>query len=106
MGPTIVAHDVRIASPAGQGELLEAGRVAVRLAPLALLRGEPRSRRLLIEDASIDLNTWEAVANGTGPTEPGEANAGVYPRLLSASAELLAQQPELQELALHRVVLN
>ena len=78
----------------------------MRLAPAALLRGELRGRRLLIEDATIDLNTREAVANGTGPVEPGKANAGVYRRLLSASAELLAEQPELQELALHRVVLN
>ena len=106
MGSTIVAHDVRIASPAGQGDLLRAGRVVVRLAPVALLRGEPRSRRLLIEDTSIDLDTWGTVVHSTGPAEPGEANDGVYSRLLSASAELLALQPELRELALRRVVLN
>jgi hypothetical protein len=106
LGPTIVAHDVRIASPAGQGDLLRAGRVAVRLAPVALLRGELRSRRLLIEDASIELDTRGAVAHSTGPAEPGEAGAGGYPWPLSASAELLARQPELQELVLYRVVLN
>jgi hypothetical protein len=76
------------------------------LAPVALLRGEPRSRRLLIEDASIDLDTWGTVVHSTGPAEAGEANTGVYPRLLSASAELLARQPELRELVLRRVALN
>ncbi|MEA2079128.1 MAG: hypothetical protein U9P00_04595, partial [Pseudomonadota bacterium] len=106
IGPTIVAHEVRIASPAAQGDLLRAGRVAVRLAPVALLRGEPRSMRLLIEDASIELDTRGAVARSTGAAEPAEANAGDTPRLLSAGAELLARQPELQELVLHRVVLN
>jgi len=106
MGYTIVAHDVRIASPAGQGDLLRAGRVVVRLAPVAMLRGKPRSRRLLIEDASIDLDTRGTVARSTGPVEQAEASAGVYPRLLSAGAELLVRQPELRELVLHRVVLN
>jgi len=106
MGPTIVAHDVRIAGPAGQGDQFRAGRVAARLAPVALLRGEPRSRRLLIEDASIELNLREAVAHGTRPAEQGEADDGVYARLLSASAELLARQPELRKLVLHRVALN
>jgi len=105
-GPAIVAHDVRIASPAGQHDLLRAGRVAMRLAPLALLRGELRSVQLQIDDASIDLDTREAVAHGTGPAEPGEENTGAYSRLLSASARLLTQQPELRELVLHRVVLN
>jgi len=62
--------------------------------------------RLLIEDASIDLQTGGAVARTTDPAEPGEANAEGYPRLLSASALMLARQPELQELLLHRVVLN
>jgi hypothetical protein len=106
LDPTIIAHDVRIASPAGEGDLLRAARVAVRLAPVALLRGEQHSMRLLIEDASIDLDAWGAVAHSTGPAEPGEVNAGVYPQLLSTSVELLARQPELQELVLHRVVLN
>ena len=106
LDPTIIAHDVRIASPAGEGDLLRAARVAVRLAPVALLRGEQHSMRLLIEDASIDLDAWGAVAHSTSPAEPGEVNAGVYPQLLSTSAELLARQPELQELVLHRVVLN
>jgi uncharacterized protein involved in outer membrane biogenesis len=87
MGATIVAHDVRIASPAGQGDLLRAGRVVVRLAPVALLRGSPRSRRLLIEDASIDLDTRRTVAHSMGPAEPGETNAGVYSRLLSRQAQ-------------------
>jgi hypothetical protein len=106
LDPTIIAHDVRIASPAGEGDLLRAARVAVWLAPVALLRGEQHSMRLLIEDASIDLDAWGAVAHSTGPAEPGEVNAGVYPQLLSTSAELLARQPELQELVLHRVMLN
>ena len=106
MGPVIVAHDVRIASPAGQGDLLRAGRVTVWLVPVALLRGEPRSRRLLIEDTSVDLGNRGAVAPGVEPAEPGDTNAGVYSRLLSENAELLLQQPELQELLLHRVVLN
>jgi hypothetical protein len=106
MGPIIVAHDVRIASPAGQDELLRAGRIAVRLAPVALLRGEPRSVRLLIEDASIELDTRGGVAHGTGPAEPGKVDAGVYPPLLTAGAALLARQPELQQLTLRRVVLN
>ncbi|MCK5481073.1 MAG: hypothetical protein KAJ06_08000, partial [Gammaproteobacteria bacterium] len=47
LGPTIVAHDVRIPSPTGQGDLLRAGRVAVRLALVSLLRGEPHGVRLL-----------------------------------------------------------
>lgn len=106
MDPVIVAQDVRIASPVEQSGLLRAGRVAVRLAPVALLRGELHGRRLLIEDATIELDTRRAVPHSTGHAEPGEANAGVYPRLLSISAELLARQPELQELVLHRVVLN
>jgi len=106
LDPSIVAHEVRIASPAGEGDLLRAARVAVRLAPVALLRGEQHSMRLLIEDASIDLDAWGAVAHSTGPAEPGEVNAWVYPQLLSTSAELLARQPELQELVLHRVMLN
>jgi hypothetical protein len=104
LSPTIVARDVRIARPAGQGDLLQAGRVAVRLAPVALLRGELSSLRILIDDASIDLGTRVAVAHSTDPAEPGIANIGGYP--LSASAELLARQPELQELVLRRVVLN
>ena len=104
LDPTVVAHDVRIASPAGQADLLVAGRVAVRLAPLALLRGELHGVRLLIEDASIGLDSREVVANRGGPVEPGDA--GVYARLLSASAGLLAGQPELEELVLQRVVLN
>ena len=104
LAPTIVAHDVRIASPAGQSGLLQAGRVAVRLAPVALLRGELRSHRMLIEDASIDLDTRVTVAHSTGPAEPGKANTGGHP--LSAGAELLARQPDLQELVLRRIVLN
>ena len=106
MGPVIVAHDVRITSPAGQGDLLRAGRVTVRLASIALLQGELRGMRLLIEDASIDLHTRGAVTHGTALAEPGDTSVGVYPRLLSANAELLARQPELQELLLHRIVLN
>jgi hypothetical protein len=106
LGPAIIAHDVRITSPAGQGDLLQAGRVAVRLAPVALLRGELHSLRLLIEDASIDLDPRGGVVYNTGPAEPDDATAGVYTRLLSASAELLAQQPELQDLVLRRVALN
>lgn len=106
LGPTVVAHDVRILGPAGQGDLLRAGRVAVRLAAVALLRGESHSVRLLVEDASIDLETGAAVAGGTDPAAPGEANAEVYPRLLAASALMLARQPELRELVLHRVVFN
>jgi hypothetical protein len=106
LGPTIVAHDVRITSPAGQGDLLQAGRVAVRLAPVALMRGELHSLRLLIEDASIDLDPRGGAVYSTGPAEPDDATAGVYTRLLSASAELLVQQPELQYLVLRRVALN
>jgi len=106
LGPTIVAHNVRIAGPAGQGDLLRAGRVAVRLAPVALLRGEPRSLRLLIEDASIDLDPQGAVAHRRDPAEPGAADGGVYARLLLTSVELLVRQPELRELVLQRVVLN
>jgi AsmA family len=97
-GPAIVAHDVRIASPADQGEWLRAGRVAVQLAPFALLRGELHGRHLLIEDASIDLDIPGFDAHGTSPVEP--------PRLLSTGAALLSRQPELQEVVLHRVVLN
>ena len=106
LDPTIVAHDVRIASPTGPGDLLQAGRVAVQLSPVALLRGEPRSMRLRIEDASIYLDTRGAVAPGTDPAVPGEANIDEYSRLLSTSAMRLARQPELQELVLHRVVLH
>ena len=95
--PNIVAHDVRIASPAGQGDLLQAGRVAVWLSPVALLRGELHSLRVLIEDASIELDPRLAVA-------PGAANAEVYPR--PTTAALLAAQPELQELLLRRVALH
>lgn len=104
--PTIVAHDVRIASPTGQGDLLRSGRVAVRLAPVALLRGELRGRRLLIEDASIDLDSQGVGAHGTVPAEPGAADGGAYARLLLTSAELLARQPDLRELVLQRMVLN
>jgi len=105
-GPTIVARDVRVAGPAGQQDLLTAGRVALRLAPAALLRGELRGVRLLIEDAGIDLDTREGVARGTALAEPGGASAGVYPRLLATSARLLSKQPDLRELVLRRVVLN
>jgi hypothetical protein len=106
MGPTIVAHNVRIAGHAGHGNLLRAGRITVRLAAVALLRGEPHGVRMLIEDASIGLDPRGAVADSAGSAEPGDANAGVYTRLLSTSAKLLAQQPELQELVLRRVALN
>jgi hypothetical protein len=95
--PIIVAHDVRIVSPAGQGDLLQAGRVAVWLSPVALLRGELHGLRILIEEASIELDTRLAVA-------PGAANAEVYPRLTNAA--LLAAQPELQELLLRQVALH
>ena len=105
LDPTIVAYDVRIASPTGQREWLRAGRVAVRLAPVALMRRELRGRQLLIEDASIDLNTRGVVAHSTSLVEPGEGNnIGFYP--LSATAALLVQQPELHELVLRRVTLN
>ena len=60
LGPTIVAHDVRIPSPTGQGDLLRAGRVTVRLALVSLLRGEPHGVRLLIEDAGIELEIGRA----------------------------------------------
>ncbi|MGD8618747.1 MAG: hypothetical protein PVI28_17705 [Gammaproteobacteria bacterium] len=106
MGPTIVAHDVRIASYAGQGNLLRAGRVTVRLAAVALLRGEPQGVQMLIEDASIGLDPRGAVSESAGSAEPGDASAGVYTRLLSTSSELLTRQPELQELVLRRVALN
>ena len=106
MGPVIVAQNVRVASPAAQGDLLRAGRATVWLAPVALLQGDPRGVRLLIEDASIDLDTRGAVAHSTAPAENGVTSTGVYSRLLSANAELLSQQSELQELLLHRVVLN
>jgi hypothetical protein len=106
VGPTIVAHDVRVASPAGGEDLLRAGRIKLRLAPVALLRGEPRSRRLLIEDASIDLDGGWAVAHGAGPVQADEAKAGVVAQLLPAAAEMLAGQPELRKLVLRRVVLN
>ena len=102
--PTIVAHDVRIVSPAGQGDLLQAGRVAVRLAPVALLRGELHSVRMLIEDASIELDTRVAVADNAGAAEAGEANAEIYPR--PTIAALLTGQSELQELVLRRVALH
>ena len=106
VGPTIEAHDIRIASPAGGSDLLRAGRIKLRLAPVALLRGEPRSRRLLIEDASIDVDAGWAVAHGAGPAQADETKAGVVAQLLPAVAELLAGQPELRQLVLRRVVLN
>jgi hypothetical protein len=106
MGPVIEAHDVRFTSHAGQGDLLRAGRATVRLASAALLQGKPRGMRLLIEDASIDLDARGAVAPGANVAGSGDTNAGVYPRLLSTCAALLVRQPELQELRLHRVVLN
>jgi hypothetical protein len=106
LGPTIVAHDVRIPSPTGQGDLLRAGRVAVRLALVSLLRGEPQGVRLLIEDASIDLDPRGTVADSTAPAEAGDANARAYTPALPTGAELLAQQPEFQELVLRRVALN
>jgi hypothetical protein len=106
LGPIIVAHDVRIPSPTGQGDLLRAGRVAVRLALVSLLRGEPHGVRLLIEDASIDLDPRETVADSTAPAEAGDADARAYTPALPTGAELLAQQPEFQELVLRRVALN
>jgi len=106
MPPVIVAHDIRITSPAGEGGRLRAGRVAVRLAPAALLRGEAHSMRLLVEDASIDLDSRWSTAGGAERAEAGETNADVYQRWLSTGTELLAQQPELQELVLRRVALS
>jgi len=104
LSPTVVAHDVHIASPTGQDDLFQAGRVAVRLAPLALLRGELHGVQLLIEDACIELDSRGAIADSTDAAEA--ADAGMYARLLSTSARLLTQQSELQELVLHRVILN
>ncbi len=100
--PALIMHDVRITNPNIPGGLLRAARVVAQLAPFALLRGEqPHSSRLLIEDASINLETPAAAAHSTGETD-----AGIHHRLLSAGAELLAKQPGLQELVLRRVVLN
>ena len=106
LGPTLVAHDVRIPSPTGQGDQLRAGRVAVRLSLVSLLRGEPHGVRLLIEDASIELDPRGIVADSTAPAEAGDANARAYTPALPTGAELLAQQPEFQELILRRVALN
>jgi hypothetical protein len=106
IGPTITAYDVRITGPSAQGELLRAGRISVRLAPISLLRGKPLSRWLLIEDASIDLATRWAAASRADPVEPAEGNAAAYFWPLSAGAELLDRQPELQELVMHRLELS
>jgi hypothetical protein len=106
LGPTLVAHDVRIASPTGQGDPLRAGRVAVRLALVSLLRGEPHGVQMLIEDASIELDPRETVADSTVPAEAGDANARAYTPALPTGAELLARQPKFQELVLRRVALN
>ncbi|NOR39585.1 MAG: hypothetical protein GQ537_00060 [Gammaproteobacteria bacterium] len=106
LGPTIVVHDVRIPDPAGEGELLRAGRVAVRLALFSLLRGEQHAVRMVIEDVSIDLDTQGILADSASPAEADYADSMAYTAALPTSAELLAQQPEFQELVLHRVTLN
>jgi hypothetical protein len=84
MNPTIVAHELRIVSVPGRGELLRAGRVAVPLSLLALLRGELPSERLLIEDAILDLDA----------------------RRLSSGAVPPPAQPEWRELVLQPLTVN
>ncbi len=84
--PTIVAHQVRIMSQPGQREVLRAVRVAIPLAPFALLRGKLPSKRLLIEEAKIELDGERLSADL--PPQP------------------TAQQPEWQEIVVRPLLLS
>ena len=67
MKPTIVARELRILSVPGRGDLLRAGRVAVPLSLTALLSGELPRERLLIEDASLDMDARQLSSGAVAP---------------------------------------
>jgi hypothetical protein len=108
LGPTIVVHDVRITAPdAQQGiDLLQADRVEARLGLIDLLSGTPYITRLLIQDASINLQTRED-GSRNWRTADNRAAVDLAPSLRPPATRTLAiLQRELKVLSLHDIVLT
>ena len=108
LGPTIVVHDLRITDPGGQEgiDLLLADRVEARLGLIDLLRGRPYITRLLIEDASINLQTR---ADGSQNWHTGDNRSAVDlvpSRRPPVTRTLAIRQRELKDLSLHNIVLS
>jgi len=108
LGPTIVVYDLRIAEPGGRKgiDLLLADRVEARLGLIDLLRGKPYITRLLVQDASINLQTrgdgsrnWRTAGN----REAVDLAPSLRP---PASRTLEIRQRELKNLSLHDIVLT
>ena len=108
LGPTIVVHDLRITDPGGQEgvDLLHADRVEARLGLIDLLWGRPYITRLLIQDASIKLQTR---ADGSQNWRTDDNRAAVdlaASRSPSATRTLAIRQRELKNLSLYNIVLS
>jgi uncharacterized protein involved in outer membrane biogenesis len=107
LGPTVVAHGVRIADPGGQNgvDLLLADRVEARLGLTGLLRGRPYVTRLLIHDVSINLQT-----HGDGSRSWRADNRAAVDhassRRPSGRPAPAIRQRELKDLSLHNIVLS
>ena len=108
LGPTVVLHDLRIASPSGLhgADLLQAARLEARLGLIALLRGSPCIARLLIQDVSINLQT-RGDGSRNWHTADVRAATGNTPSSRSPVNQALALwQRELEDLSLRNIVLS
>jgi uncharacterized protein involved in outer membrane biogenesis len=108
LGPTIIVHGLRITDQDGQEgvDLLLADRVEARLGLIDLLWGRPYITRVLIQNASIKLQTrgdgsrnWHA-ANNRAAMDPEPSRGQSKTRTLETG------QRELQELSLRNIVLS
>jgi hypothetical protein len=108
LGPTIVLHDLRVADPGGREDsgLLLADRVEAKLGLIDFLGGRPYITRLLIQNASINLQTR---VDGTRNwrTADFRAAASLAPSVGAPATRMTAiRQRELKELSLHNIVLS
>jgi uncharacterized protein involved in outer membrane biogenesis len=108
LGPTIVVHGLRITDPGGQAgiDLLLADRVEARLGLIDLLWGRPYITRLLIQDASINLQT-RGDGSRNWRTDTNRAAVDLEPsrgQLKTRTLEI--RQRELQAFSLRNIVLS
>jgi uncharacterized protein involved in outer membrane biogenesis len=108
LGPTVVVHDLRIASPSGWhgADLLQAARVEARLGVIALLRSSPCIARLMIQDVSINLQTRGDGSRNWRIADVRAVTGHMPSRRSPVNQALAIWQRELQELSLRNIVLS
>lgn len=108
IGPGIVMHGMRIASPEGQAgaALLQADQVEARLGFLALLRGRIHLDRLLLQDVRINLETRQDSSRNWRHAAARTATGQAPSPMLPGSETPLIRQRDLQDLSLRNIVLN